>query len=272
MEAEVLREKVQTVNLLRDELTMFYKCLQERYSTNTVIDTLMYQRQYTDENMRRVLQEVGVVYVEDFEELQKEIDYTQYTTYLSWGLAAPSGKMLLNGRYIFPIRDFNGKVTALVGWGRKEPKYIVTPTLGFIKDAQFFNAESCVDFVKKGEKTVYLVEGIFDALALRSRNFCALGNFGLDLSGIKAEILTRFEKVVIINDADKAGRRVFPYMEGSKKETSKQWHIENTCTYVRLELPYVKDADDLIRYYDCDEDIYNLRKCGAVYTLKADKE
>lgn len=257
------------IKQVRTEMTAFYANAVRLFSTEETVNNLMQARCYAAEDtaMRNVLTEIGVIYVQNYMEFITACNYVQFETFNDWGFMSARGNAILNERYIYPIRDFEGNVTAIAGWNRRTPKYVVTPTYGFVKEAQFFNAESCRAFAERGDSTVYLVEGFFDALSLRAHNFCALGNFGLTLSSVKAEILTRFDKVVIINDADKAGKKAYPYIDGTVKERNKQWHIDNNCTYVKLRLPYVKDADDLFRFYDCDEDVYNFRYKGAVYTL-----
>ena len=154
-----------------------------------------------------------------------------------------------------------------MGWASRDPKYLVTPTRGFVKDAQFFNAECYLQYIQQNETTVYLAEGFFDAISLRSEGFCALSNFGLTLSAVKSEMLKRFGKVVVLSDADTAGRRPFPYVDGDAYTKAKQWHISNPTTFVQLRLPDVKDVDDLIRLYDCHDDLYNLRTKGPVAYL-----
>lgn len=262
------------IKQVRAELTAFYAKAKKLFSTDETVESLMRARCYAenDDAMRNVLKEIGVIYVKDYMEFLTACNYSQYSTFNDWGTMSARGTALLNNRYVFPIRDFEGKVTALAGWNNRTPKYVVTPTYGFLKEAQFFNAETCSTFAEKGDKTVYLVEGFFDALALRAHNFCALGNFGLSLSSLKAEMLRRFDKVVVINDADKAGKKAYPYIAGTVKERNKQWHIDNVCTFVKLQLPYVKDADDLFRFYDCEEDVYNLRFKGQVFTLTEEYE
>lgn len=257
------------IKQLRTELTDFYGKVSKVYSTDAVINELMMLRGYTSPKMYELLKEIGVFKISALSDCLAVVDYTAYSTYKDWHLEVRPGYSMLSNRYVFPIRDFSGQVTALVGWLNTDPKYAVTPTLGFVKDTQFFNAECYKTYVERGENTVYLVEGFFDALSLRSEGFCALGNFGLLFNGIKAEILKRFDKVVIISDADTAGRRAYPYIEGGQKARERQWHISNPKTFVKIQIEGVKDADDLIKYYDCRDEIYELRNKGPVAFLTA---
>lgn len=246
---------------------MYYTALRKIVSVDESVKQLMQARCYSDERMYAVLKEIGVLYISDFDAIAEQLDYTKFSTHEHWGFVSERGNALLNNRYIFPIRDFGGNLTALAGWNKRTPKYVVTPTYGFTRDTQFFNAEDSLRHVQAGDKTVYLVEGFFDALSLRSLGFNALGNFGLYLNAVKSGMLERFEKVVVIGDADTAGKKAYPYLDGSVKQRSKQWHIDIPCTFVKLKMPYVKDADDLVRFYDCSEELYDLRNKGAVFTL-----
>lgn len=254
---------------LRTELTDFYDKVSKVYTTNSVIEELMYKRGYTSEKMYNTLKEVGVLKISGLSDIWGICDVNQYSTYKDWKLTKDgSTQLLLANRYIIPIRDIAGKVSALVGWSESDPKYLLTNTLGFVKDAQFFNAECYRDYIMRGETTVYLVEGFFDALSLRSEGFCALSNFGLLLSAIKVEMLQRYNKVVVISDADAAGRRPLPYIDGTKKEKQNQWHIKNPVTYVQIQIDGIKDADDLIKTFDCVDEIYELRNKGAIAYIR----
>ena len=255
------------IKKLRNELTDFFEKLSATYSTEQVIDEVMILRQYTSDKMRKTLKDLGIFKLNAVSDLLIAGDETTYATYADWNIVRSDGYSMLAGRYIFPVRDFSGKVTALVGWAPRDPKYLVTPTRGFVKDAQFFGAECYLTYTQRKENTVYLAEGFFDAISLRSEGFCALSNFGLTLSAVKSEMLRRFGKVVVISDADAAGRRPFPYIDGDARTRAKQWHISNPTTFTQIRIPGIKDVDDLIRLYDCLDDIYNLRYKGPIAYL-----
>lgn len=252
------------VKQVRSELTDFCDKLTQAFSNEHVVDNVMIMRQYTSEKMRKTLTDLGIFKLNSVSDLLLAGNPTEYSTFADWGVLREDGYSLLVGRYVFPIRDFAGNVTAFVGWAPCDPKYVMTPTYGFVKDAQFFGAEQYIKYIQQGENTVYLVEGFFDALSLRSEGFCAVSNFGLTLSAVKSGILQRFGKIVVISDADAAGRRPFPYVDGDEYARKKQWRIDNPVTFTQIKIDGVKDVDDLIRLYDCHDDIYALRSKGPV--------
>ena len=248
---------------LRTEYTRFYEEVAKVYSTDSVVTELMQARQYDSPDMFNILREVGVTKVSYLSELELVHKLSEYKTSQKWGLVDRNGNYLLADRYVVPIRDISGEITALVGWFPDDRKYVTTPTFGFSKDAQFFNIETYKKHLERLNNKeegyrdcVYLVEGIFDALSVRSLGLFALGNMGLGLSPIKREILKRFGHVYAIPDADKAGRGVLPFKSsGSRKN---KWNIDYNATFVEVSIDGVKDTDDLIKNYDCKEDLTNL--------------
>ena len=214
---------------VRNGLTDVVDKLISVFSTDDVITEVMTLRKYIyspyAEEMRKTLKEVGIFKIDYFSEIQIVVPDLTLEDAKLYGLVDRNGNYLLAGRYAIPIRDIAGKVTALVGWYPDVKKYITTSTYGFSKDGQFFNMECFSksfegDYPKyKDEETgevlestglVYLVEGIFDTLSLRSLGFPVLGNMGLDMSLMKTEILSRFGKVIAIPDNDNAGRGTNP--------------------------------------------------------------
>lgn len=247
---------------VRRELTDFWDKLSNLYSTDEVVCELMLRRKYCSDRMYDLLKnEVRLCKFDLLSDILVQIPLSQYETCQYWGLITENGKSLLSGRYIVPIRDINNMVTALVGWFPDERKYITTPTFGFSRDAQFFNIETYSQFADAGR--VYLVEGIFDTLSLRSIGLFALGNMGLPLSPIKVEILKRFGHVYAMPDGDKAGRGVLPFMQGSKFK----WSLHDNVSFLCLKMDGVKDPDDLVTKYDCDELLANFSD-SYIYNIR----
>ena len=117
---------------------------------------------------------------------------------------------------------------------------------------------------------VYLVEGIFDTLSLRSLGFPVLGNMGLDMSLMKTEILSRFGKVIAIPDNDNAGRGTNPYLSGiSGKGKKMAWTIKNENVIVKLPKG-VKVSDDFIKGFYCFEDLLRCQKAKFKINLSID--
>ena len=274
---------------VRNGLTDVVDKLIAVFSTDDVIDEVMTLRKYIyspyAEEMRKTLKEVGIFKIDYFSEIQIIVpDLTMEDAKL-YGLVDRNGNYLLSGRYAIPIRDITGKVTALVGWYPDVKKYITTSTYGFSKDGQFFNMECFSksfdgDYPKyKDEETgevlestglVYLVEGIFDTLSLRSLGFPVLGNMGLDMSLMKTEILSRFGKVIAIPDNDNAGRGTNPYLNSfSGKGKKMAWTIKNENVIVQLPNG-VKDSDDFIKGFYCFEDLLKCQKAKYKINLSID--
>lgn len=284
-----MKQSMEKVYEVRQDLTSLVDNLIKVFSTEEVIRELMslrgYDRSYYREDIYNMLKEVGVFQLDYLSEMLLVIPDMTVEKGKYLGILDRNGDYLLKGRYVIPIRDIDNQVTALVGWYPDIKKYITTPTYGFSKDGQFFNIE-CYEqsvtgdydkFVRENGETleytkgvVYLVEGIFDTLALRALGLPALGNMGLDMSLIKTEILTRFGKVIAIPDNDKAGRRTNKYVSHlSGKGTKNAWNIKND--HVIVQLPKgVKDVDDFIQGYVCKEDL--LRCQSGRYKLSLYEE
>lgn len=267
------QDALQLVKQVRKEFTEFYSELINTYGTDEVRCDLMNRRMYTDTAMYNTLKEVGLIRVDSFLDLVYHPFTQSFETHKYWGLTDDKGVPHLSGRYIVPIRDIMGNVTAIVGWYPDSRKYITTPTFGFARDAQFFNIESYADYTDSDY--VFLAEGIFDTLSLRSQGVFALGNMGLPLSGVKAKQLQRFGHVYAITDADKAGQSVLPHKRGKNK-----WDIKN-ATFVQIALPDavfgelrygIKDIDDAIKFYDIKSDLEALKtNKGYMTRLKEDR-
>ena len=284
-----MTNSVDKVLEVRDGLTDMVDKLTPIYSTDEVISEVMTHRKYNISpyatKIEKTLKEVGIFKIDYLSEIQYLVPDLTVEKIKLYGIADRNGDYLLRGRYVVPIRDIAGKVTALVGWFPDVKKYVTTPTYGFSKDGQFFNMECFSqsfngDYPKyKDEETgevleskglVYLVEGIFDTLSLRALGFPVLGNMGLDMSLMKTEILTRFNKVIAIPDNDKAGMGTNPYLNRiSGKAKKVEWLIKNE--HVIVQLPRgVKDSDDFIKGYYCFEDLLRCQKAKFKINLSID--
>lgn len=252
------------ISKVRAEFTDFVDKVSTYLCNDMVLTELMDRRHYTSQEMYNTLKEVGLFKCDELSDMTF-LAPKSYDTFQKWGIVTSTGDFILKGRYIVPIRDIEGKVTALVGWFPDSRKYITTPTYGFCRDAQFFNIECYADCIKNRNGVVYLVEGIFDTLSLRSLGFSALGNMGLEMSLFKTQILRRFGKVIAIPDNDKAGRSANPYCVRSKGR--KPWLIENDRVFVTLP-EGVKDIDDFIKYYECYDDLVSCENAHYIKKLK----
>ncbi len=231
---------IKTVKKVRQDLTWFFDKMCELYGADDVIYELMQARGYVALEMFETLKEVGVFKVDYLSDITLFLPQITSEQFDQWGLLTESGDFILSGRYVLPIRSINGEVVALVGWHPKggSRKYVTTPTLGYSRDATFFNLDTYSYSWDKWKGVVYLVEGIFDTLALRSLGLPALGVQGLNLSSIKVQMLTRFSKVIVVPDNDRGGRSVNPYTNSSSGKSKKMiWKLINDSVFVLLPSP-----------------------------------
>lgn len=261
---------VEKVKRVRQGLTDFFDKVSRIYSTDEVIFDLMLARGYQSRRMYETLKEVGVFRVDDLTELTLTVPEVTQDQLSEWGLLTSKGDYLLRGRYVLPIRDIQGQVIALVGWDPQggTRKYVTTPTLGFSRDVSFFNLDCYRLAWEKWNGVVYLVEGIFDTLALRSLGFAAIGNQGLEMSLLKTYMLTRFSKVIAIPDNDNSGRSANPYLNRFSGKSSKfVWRIENDHVFVQLP-DGVKDVDELLKSFDAYDDLVSCQSARFIKKLK----
>src|SRR2546428_5896473 len=124
----------------------------------------------------------------------------------AFGVGFYRGKGFLRGRIVIPIHDEHGTLIAYVGRAidGQEPKYRF-PT-GFRKSLVLFNLHRAL---QTGARTVIVVEGFFDALAVHQGDYPAVvALMGSTLSRPQADLLTtHFDRVLLMLDGDDAGRQ-----------------------------------------------------------------
>lgn len=166
------------------------------------------------------------------------------------GLITDNGYFLLNNRFIVDIRDMKNNLIALVGYYPDFKKYITTPSQFFAKELCFFNiAEAYIRSWEKFDGTVFLVEGMFDALSLKAIGLPVIGTMGVTVDTPKDNLLRFFKKVVGIPDNDKAGRRCL-----NRYDKKYGWKLDEKDIFIRLkgklhtefgDLP-IKDVDNMV--------------------------
>lgn len=163
-----------------------------------------------------------------------------------------TGKFLLEGRYVFPVRSVMGKIYALIGWYPDLKKYITTPSALFSKNNLYYGMEQLGKIDKGCKPNLILVEGIFDSVAVRTlgvNNTVVLATMGSNISGSKKEIYRLFKNIIAVPDRDKTGRRNL---------NNDSWGIPIGGTQIRIiqtqELKdsgiEVKDIDDVVKLAD----------------------
>ena len=266
----MVQQQVQLVKEVRSGLTKFFDKVVKVYCTDALILELMSHRKYNTQSMFDTLKEMGMFKVDYLSELTLLVPDVTHEELKQWGLVNENGDFILGGRYVVPIRDIAGSVIALVGWHPMggSRKYVTTPTVGFSRDASFFNLDCYKLAWEKWNGTVFVVEGIFDTISLRSLGLPALGMQGLEMSPIKTQILSRFGKVIAIPDNDKSGRSVNPITsEFSGKGRKFAWSIENEFVFVQLPVG-VKDVDDFVKEFDALEDLVACQNYRYMKKLK----
>jgi len=122
----------------------------------------------------------------------------------TFGLGMYTGKGLLRGRIVIPIHNESGELIAYAGRAidGQEPRYRFPA--GFRKSLVLFNLHRAS---ATNARTVVVVEGFFDTIAVHQAGYPAVGLMGSTLSKHQADLLTMcFDRVVLLLDGDEAGR------------------------------------------------------------------
>lgn len=245
----------------QSEVFPYYrKCVEEmekRYDTirmmfsDDYVEELCKARGYVGDEQRNLIaqMELGSCVIEDVEllgDMRKEL-----------GLVSSKDNFLLNNRFVIRVDDMVGNLVALIGYYPDEKKYITTPSPFFSKECMFFNFKQAYElawFEYGG--LVFLVEGIFDCLSLRSLGLPAIATMGSSVSKLKGELLKFFKKVIAIPDNDKTGRKAI------NRYSKQGWKVPSNTTIVKFEgglidigitKRVVKDMDNFVSWFDADD-------------------
>lgn len=215
------------------------------YEENSIIEKICELRDYSlESNMPSMLKEIGFLYInpDEFQESKlKKVDADG-----ALGLYTNEGNFLLKERFIFPVKDMLGNIIALIGWFPDEKKYITTPSKFFKKQNVLFGMEQ-LKSTGIG-KTYFLVEGIFDSIAVRSLGFNCVALMGISANKYTEVLYTLYKKIIAIPDNDKEGRKVI---------FNDAWRLPSNGSYVRLK-GEIKDIDDLIKYYEVKDTLKDV--------------
>ena len=229
-----------------------YAELQSRFEEDS-IDTLCGLRGYLLESEQATgLEEMGIGICTLIDE-----DWLYRKELTEYGYTTMGGFFLLDNRYIIPVRDIEGNIVTLIGYYKDKKKYITAPTPFFSKEIMFFNMDNAMLLSEQYNGTVFLVEGIFDCLSLRSIGLPAIATMGSTVGAVKCDLLRLFKKVVYIPDNDYTGRKALNVVGG--------WVVPSTAVGVRLSGSYtfnegtenesvlkIKDIDNLITFFEPD--------------------
>ena len=211
------------------------------YPSDEVIYTICELRNYSWELgvMPNELMKIGFVYIDrgklDLNILRKN-DLNG-----DLGLFTKDGDFLLQGRFIFPVKDMLGNIIALIGWFPDEKKYITTPSKMFSKKCLFFGMEQ-IGQTGIG-KDYFLVEGIFDSISVRSLGYNCVALMGISVSLYTNVLYSLFRRLIAIPDNDSEGRDVILH---------DKWKIPTNASYLKLK-GNLKDIDDVIKNFDMSD-------------------
>jgi DNA primase len=151
-------------------------------------------------------------------------------------------------RLVIPIFDDRGRAIALAGrvLDDREPKYLNTrETSIWRKTLTLYGLHHARPLLKQG-RSLSIVEGYFDAIALNEAGIPAGAVMGVNLSADLATRLARLAPLVLILDRDKAGTRAARRL--SEDPPMRSLILSGRLPLRVLELPEdCKDPDEAIR-------------------------
>lgn len=204
-------------------------------------------RFYQEPSMVAALKTVGFIKLADTVDLEP---LKKLQSYSKLGLETKTGRCLLEGRFVFPVKDMLGNILALIGWYPDEKKYITTPSKYFSRKHLFFGLEQLAH--SKHNNIAFVCEGIFDSISLRSLGYPAYATMGVELTKSKQLLYPLLGRTVIgVSDRDRAGSVV--------RDTDK-WKCSKYLTWVgeyevedeEIENIRIKDIDDLVKLFDSE--------------------
>jgi len=195
-------------------------------------------RGYYPERMVDILKQAGFMYIKE-----GDCDFSKLKSAGSdLALFSDKGNFLLDGRFIFPVRDMLGNTVALIGWFPDEKKYVTTPSKMFSKACLFYGMEQ-LSKTGIGKKYI-LVEGIFDCLSVRSLGIPCVAQMGITSSRYKSVLYSLFSQLVGIPDNDFEGRGVI---------SKDSWMLPSNSKYFRWTGDNSKDIDTLCNGYEAED-------------------
>lgn len=184
-----------------DRMTSYTNKMIERSDDNKIKELSMLRKIPYE-----ILKEAGVFYVDS----QAELLLREYLTDLpSFGLISPTNsKPIYHQRWVFPIRNEDGKVINFVGYSNLvDERYVYATSKYYSRTDTLFGLENLAEAYKLGY--AILTEGITDSLAVRGLGFKNVFAWcGTVESKEKIRILNRCRYGVIrIPDRDRPGEK-----------------------------------------------------------------
>ena len=250
------------------EMNRLYSYLMSNFEDNYVSE-LCTIRGYVDgidseSPQKKIIEEMKLGYCE-FTDLDEFQTYPE-----DFGLITKNGYFLLNGRFLIPVYDISNNLVSLIGYRDDKRKYITLATPFFSKEVMYFNFRQAYDLSwKEYDGLVFLVEGIFDCLSLRSINLPAIATMGSTVSKTKGELLKLFKKVIAIPDDDETGKKAL------NRYSRYGWHVPDNTTFIKFKGGYqvfngnmlhCKDMDNFVSWYEPEE------VCETLLSFRDSKE
>lgn len=238
-------------NTCVEELESKYDTMKGLFN-NTYVKELCDLRGYVGQEQKSLINEMNLGYCDIIDtdvlgNMRKEL-----------GLVSSKDNFLLSNRFIIPVDDISGHITALIGYYPDYKKYITTPSPFFSKECMFFNFRQAYDLsMREFNGLVFLVEGIFDCLSLRALGLPCIATMGASVSQLKCELLKFFKKVIGIPDNDTTGRRSL-----NRYDKRYGWKVPYGATMIKFEGGYlnvggnalkVKDMDNFVSWFDAND-------------------
>lgn len=224
-----------------------------RKEDHKVYQEICSARGYYLERMQPILEEAGFFYLEDVSCTKNLLKVKGIEDF---GLFSDKGNFILEGRYIFPVRDMLGNTIAFIGWFPDEKKYVTTPSKFFSKQCLFYGMEQ---LGKTGiGKNYYIVEGIFDCLSVRSLGLNCVAMMGITTSRYKQTMYSFFRDLTAIPDNDAEGRGVV---------LEDKWKLPTRSRYLRWIGDKSKDIDSICNGYE-KEDLIEFLESAREETSK----
>lgn len=233
-------------------LQRIYDNIVEWNSDKTNWKKMWLNRHYLQDHIQQGVVDKGIVQLVDLKGLGV---YSDPKSVNEIGLYTPLGECILQNRYIIPVYDIEGELITLIGWYPDTKKYITLPTRLFFKSMDWYNiheAYAMSQSKEKGQRVVYVVEGIFDCISLSTLGFPCIAAMGAEISQTKYSWLKLFDKAVVITDNDKTGSNLLS-----------KWEIPIPHVFVKVPRTKIKlteqvevtikDIDDVVKYYPPSE-------------------
>lgn len=174
--------------------------------------------------------------------------------------------------FLIPIMDLSGEIQGLVGWDvynkfREETlgeqglaAYKCSPSTVFKRDKYFLCDVDCLK-EKFDCRTIFVTDGVFDAVSLNYRGVPAIALLGSSFSPEIIYFLSWYKNIYVCADNDAAGNRLYSRLKKSlsgvhKVVQNKYKDIEELLRNDGLSGPVTKQLQSVVDCKSAGQDIY----------------